>query len=85
MNDQFTYREVGLLDNTHIKFFTNNSLQEMVEDCGYKVVMRRNLKNAVDCSEFAGAYNLVPDHVAEFLKSRVYGEVYQFVWELKAI
>lgn len=85
INDEFQYRDVGLLDVTHIKFFTNKSLLEMVERSGYKVVMRRNLKNAVDCSEFIGAYNLVPDYVAEFLKSRAYGEVYQFVWELKTI
>src|SRR5579871_1432657 len=51
MNDQFTYRETGLLDNTHLRFFTMNSLDKMVKKCGFKINFEHNLQNKVSLSE----------------------------------
>jgi 2-polyprenyl-3-methyl-5-hydroxy-6-metoxy-1,4-benzoquinol methylase len=83
-NDLFKYREVGLLDNTHLRFFTAQSLGEMVFNCGLRVASAINLKNVVENTEFNNSYDDVPPTVALLLKRREYGEVYQFVWELKA-
>jgi 2-polyprenyl-3-methyl-5-hydroxy-6-metoxy-1,4-benzoquinol methylase len=82
-NDLFKYREVGLLDNTHLRFFTAQSLGEMVTKCGLKVVTAINLKNVVENTEFHNSYDDVPPTVAFLLKRREHGEVYQFIWELK--
>src|SRR5271154_3979901 len=84
INDKFTYRETGLLDNTHLRFFTINSLDKMVKRCGLKIVNEQNLKNFLKNSEFKEAYSRVPPQIASFLKFRPSGEVYQMVWELKA-
>ena len=83
INDKFTYRETGLLDNTHLRFFTINSLDKMVKKCGFKIVNEQNLKNHLKNSEFKEAYSQVPPQIASFLKFRPSGEVYQMVWELK--
>lgn len=83
INDKFTYRETGLLDNTHLRFFTINSLDKMVKKAGFKIVNEQNLKNFLRNSEFKDAYTQVPPQVATFLKFRPTGEVYQMVWELK--
>lgn len=83
INDKFTYRETGLLDNTHLRFFTINSLDKMVKKCGFKIVNEQNLKNFLKNSEFKEAYTQVPPQIASFLKFRPSGEVYQMVWELK--
>jgi 2-polyprenyl-3-methyl-5-hydroxy-6-metoxy-1,4-benzoquinol methylase len=83
INDKFTYRETGLLDNTHLRFFTINSLDKMVKKCGFKIVNEQNLKNHLKNSEFKEAYTQVPPQIASFLKFRPSGEVYQMVWELK--
>lgn len=83
LNDKFTYRETGLLDSTHLRFFTINSLDKMVKKCGFKIVNEQNLKNFLKNSEFKDAYSQVPPQIASFLKFRPSGEVYQMVWELK--
>jgi 2-polyprenyl-3-methyl-5-hydroxy-6-metoxy-1,4-benzoquinol methylase len=83
LQDKFIYREFGLLDNNHIKFFTEKSLQEMVDNCGLKVSYKENLINAVNCTEFGNNYSELPFYISDFLKKRINAEVYQFVWELK--
>lgn len=83
LNNKFEYRDVGLLDNTHLKFFTINSLLKMVEDCGLNVVTRYDLINTVENTEFKNSYDDIPPDVAAFLKGRELGEVYQFVLELE--
>lgn len=83
IQDKFTYRETGLLDNTHLRFFTINSLDKMVKKCGFKIVNEQNLINSIRNSEFRNAYTEVPPQIAAFLRMRSSGEVYQFVWELK--
>lgn len=83
MNNQFTYRDIGLLDNTHLRFFTMYSLEKMVKKCGFKIHSEFNLQNKVNLSEFKDAYTKVPPQIASFLKFRPGGEVYQMIWELK--
>jgi 2-polyprenyl-3-methyl-5-hydroxy-6-metoxy-1,4-benzoquinol methylase len=84
INNNFTYRETGLLDNTHLRFFTYHSLKKFVEKAGFKVVTEHNLINSAKNSEFKTTYTEVPPMIASFLRTRPMGEVYQFVWELKA-
>lgn len=81
-NNKFEYRETGLLDKTHIKFFTESSLESFVESCGLKVKTKHNLINVVSNTEFNNSYEDVPAYISYGLKNRKDGEVYQFVWEL---
>lgn len=37
----FTYTDRGILDRTHLRFFTRKSIRQLVEDCGYRVVRER--------------------------------------------
>lgn len=78
--NKFEYRKTGLLDDTHIRFFTRTSLDSMVERCGLSVVNKIDLLNAVENTEFGNRYEDVD--IGEFLKLREDGEVYQFVWNL---
>lgn len=82
LNNKFEYREVGLLDNTHIRFFTRSSLLQMVTKSGFWVQKTMDAHNAVENTEFENSFEDVPDDVAAFLKEREDGDVYQFVWSL---
>jgi len=37
VEQDFRYREYGVLDNTHLRFFTRKSMLRMFESCGYTV------------------------------------------------
>lgn len=82
-NGLFEYRELGLLDNTHLRFFTSQSLENMILKCEFKIANKINLINTVENTEFHNSYDDVPVMVAFLLQRREFGEVYQFVWELK--
>lgn len=81
--NKFEYRKTGLLDDTHIRFFTRSSLTSMVERCGLSVANKIDLLNTVENTEFGNKYEDVD--IGEFLRLREDGEVYQFVWGLRLI
>lgn len=83
LQDKFEYRDVGILDKTHVKFFTYNSLKSFIAAAGFSVVKEMNAINVVSNTEFKNSYLELPTEVANFLQSRKMGEVYQFIWELK--
>lgn len=83
LNNKFEYREFGLLDNTHIRFFTHKSLLEMVQRASFRVEKMLSARNAVENTEFKNSFSDVPPEVSKFLKKRSFGDMYQFVWILK--
>jgi len=82
LNDKFQYRDTGILDRTHLRFFSRNTLMELVESCGLEVIKEDNLINIVSNTEFGNSYNDVNAILGEQLYKRKDGEVYQFVWQL---
>jgi 2-polyprenyl-3-methyl-5-hydroxy-6-metoxy-1,4-benzoquinol methylase len=83
LDDRFEYRDLGLLDRTHIHFFSESSLLNLVRGAGLRVVRRLDPLQRVTHTEFKNSYERLPQPVADFLRARRNGEVYQFVWELK--
>lgn len=52
----FRYRPEGLLDATHLRFFTRRSLLRLLEDCGLRPVALDATLMPLEHSEFAGAW-----------------------------
>ncbi len=83
INNNFQYRELGLLDNTHIRFFTSLTLTKMVSDAGLKVFKKMDSHCAVEHTELKNNFSMVSPFIEIELRKRIDGDIYQFIWELK--
>lgn len=81
-NEQFGYRDAGLLDSTHIRFFSYKSFKKLVAKSGLSVMFQDGISVVPELSEFGYRYEELMPCVAEFLEGREYGEIYQFVFGL---
>lgn len=83
MNNNLTYTNVGLLDNTHIHFFSHFSLEQMIKDCDLYPCKRMGTYCEVSKNEIPNSIYDVKGISPEYWNTRKFGEVYQFVYELK--
>jgi O-antigen biosynthesis protein len=49
LGGEFRYRDTGLLDDTHVRFFTRDSIQDLFEESGYAIT--NWLRKRVDLNE----------------------------------
>ncbi len=77
----FLYRDEGLLDRTHIRFFVRGTLSQMIESCGLVKCWENNVSLPLDRTEFDAkpAANYID---LDALAGREDALTYQFVWEL---
>lgn len=80
LKNQFVYTKDGLLDDTHVKFYTYYSFCEMLERCGLKAVRKEAIQLAVGMNEIETLYDAVPKNVEIFLRTRPLADVYQFLF-----
>lgn len=79
MEGEFRYRPEGLLDQTHLRFFTRRSLVRFLSGCGWAVQSCQAVDLPVLASEFGPDFNLLPPPVAEYLQVLGDARTYQFV------
>lgn len=77
LGGEFRYREWGLLDDTHLRFFTRASIQDLLEETGY--VVTHWLRQRLDVGETEIQVPQVPEAVREWLASDPEATTYQFV------
>lgn len=79
---RFEYRPYGLLDDTHVRFFTLKSVLSLFEACGLEVFHLHRAYRPLERSEFIGDRTLSPEEVTfvEFIRRHnPECETYQFV------
>ncbi len=79
LNDNFPYTELGLLDNTHIHFFTYKTLHEMLKNLSLRIDKWEVVEKAISDTEIPVSYTDVSEMQAYLLKKREYGIAYQYL------
>jgi 2-polyprenyl-3-methyl-5-hydroxy-6-metoxy-1,4-benzoquinol methylase len=77
LGGEFRYRDWGLLDDTHLRFFTRASIQDLFEETGY--VISHWQRQRLDVGETEITVPDVPDTVREWIASDPEATTYQFV------
>lgn len=83
LNHNFQYNSIGLLDNTHIHMFTKNSLEDMLREADLYPSRKMATYADTEGIEIPASLQQVPGIDAEYWKNRPFGEVYQFIYEVK--
>jgi len=57
LEGEFSYQPVGILCNTHLRFFTRRSLEQLLDDAGFRVECWENITTAIpaDFAQFLHA------------------------------
>jgi 2-polyprenyl-3-methyl-5-hydroxy-6-metoxy-1,4-benzoquinol methylase len=76
---RFTYRNLGLLDNTHLRFFTRENLRELLTDAGFVAVEVRNTTAPLFGTELGVRSEEVSPEVVAMISADPDALVYQFV------
>lgn len=83
LHNKFQYRPVGILDDTHIRFFTYPTLINMIESSGYVTVKESAVIKRVGETEIDNFFDGLPNSVSAYLKTRNFGDVYQYVLKIR--
>lgn len=79
MHGQFRYRDEGLLDRTHLRFFTRSGLLEFLALGGWHVNSAQTVQRELTESEFAQPFDALPPAVARYLLTQPDALTYQFI------
>ena len=83
VDEDFEYREWGLLDRTHIRFFGIKNMQSLFECAGLKIVAAEFVVRHPEETEFAQRWLTLAKDLQKALLSNPFGMVYQVV--IKAV
>ena len=77
--DNFTYTNIGLLDNTHIHFWGGTNLPGFCDKAGFDIEVIDLLLAKTGKTEQGFPLNQIDNELLALLKKRKLGEVYQYI------
>lgn len=82
-NNDFTYNPEGLLDETHIRFFTYYTIKKLIRTTKLEVVREESTDLLPEHTEFMQNVNILPDILKSAFMKKDFAGSYQFVFECK--
>ncbi|MGI1659330.1 MAG: glycosyltransferase [Desulfitobacterium sp.] len=79
LEGRFDYRPTGLLDDTHIRFFTRKSLLDLLDRAGMCPIELMGTEIEPEDTEFGQSYGSKTAPLARILKDREDAHIYQYV------
>lgn len=79
INGNFEYRDWGLLDRTHIRFFGLKNIEDLFANAGLKIVEVRYITKPPEETEFARHWDALSPATRAALRSSPYANLYQVV------
>lgn len=81
INDEFIYTDLGLLDSTHISFFTKKTFERLIKKIGMYLYYESATTGNIGHNEVAVSYDEISPELNKILMGREYGIVYQNIFE----
>lgn len=79
LDEDFEYRDWGLLDRTHIRFFGLKNIQALINTAGLNIKEVQYVLVAPEDSEFSAKWKKLPANVKKTLSLFKHGNIYQIV------
>ena len=76
----FDYGNEGLMDRTHLRFFTRRSFQRLLEEQGWSVERVERIEQPLHETEFSMAFDELPPAVSKYLLAQADASTYQLVF-----
>jgi 2-polyprenyl-3-methyl-5-hydroxy-6-metoxy-1,4-benzoquinol methylase len=85
MDEDFEYRDWGLLDRTHVRFFGIKNIQALYANAGMAIVEAQFVIRTPEQTEFADRWASMPEFVRDALQSNPHSHIYQVVSVAKRV
>ena len=82
LDGDFEYRDWGLLDRTHIRFFGLKNMQDLFENAGYTILSAEFVVNPPEQTELASHWLKLTPKMKAALETHQFGTVYQVVMKV---
>lgn len=85
VDENFEYRDWGLLDRTHIRFFGLRNIEQLYADAGLAIEEAQFVVRTPEMTEFADRWSRMPIELRQALTVSPYSLVYQVVSRARAV
>lgn len=82
-NNKFEYSSLGLLDDTHIHFYSYEGLCKELDGVGLFPFSKEAIQLRVGENEITNSYQDVPPEMGAILRTRKFADVYQFLFQIR--
>ena len=83
INGDFDYRDDGLLDRTHIRFFGLKNIQSLINDAGLNIMEAQFVVKRPESTELANQWSLLKPEIRQCLLSNKHSMIYKVVVKAK--